>query len=222
MSCTNLERTWDLLDGELRGEEARAAREHLDSCAACREERLRHARLLERAAALPQELEPGRDLWPGIAARLRGPRVLGFSPKGGPRPRRARPLGLLAAAAALVAVSSAVTALLMRPEPRPEPGGERSLLTVTAPEADPLLKAERDYERAAAELMAALEEQRDLLSPETRESIEANLTVMDRALADLRAALESDPGNRELARLFNTTHRKRVELLRGAVRLSQS
>lgn len=46
--------------------------------------------------------------------------------------------------------------------------------------------------------------------------------MIDQALADLRAALESDPGNRKLARLFNTTHRKRVELLRGAVRLSQS
>jgi tetratricopeptide (TPR) repeat protein len=85
-----------------------------------------------------------------------------------------------------------------------------------------LLKAERDYERAAAELMAALEERRDLLAPETREALETSLNVIDQALADLRAALESDPGNRKLARLFNTTHRKRVELLRGAVRLSQS
>ena len=222
MSCEHAPRTWDLLDGELQGEAAREARAHLESCSTCRDERRRLEALRDRAAALPRELEPSRDLWPGIAVRLvGGARVLGFPRRAEPRSRPGRPLGLLAAAAALVAVSSAVTALLLRPEPVPPRDTPRELLAVAA-DADPLLKAERDYERAAAELMAALEERRDLLAPETREALETSLNVIDQALADLRAALESDPGNRKLARLFNTTHRKRVELLRGAVRLSQS
>jgi hypothetical protein len=221
MSCPNVETTWDLLDGELQGDAAHEARAHLESCAACREERRHLEALLDRARALPREIEPARDLWPGIAARLpsRG-RLLGFPGRAGSRRRPSHSLGLVAAAA-LVAVSSAVTALLVRPEPVPERETLRPLL-VTTMGADPLLKAERDYERAAAELMGALEERRDLMAPETREAIESSLNVMDRALADLRTALESDPGNRELARLFNATHRKRVELLRGAVRLSQS
>jgi len=222
MSCENLESTLDLLDGELEGERAARARAHLESCAECREERARYEALLERAAGLPREMEPARDLWPGIAARLQGgARVLGFPRRAEPRTRSSRPLVLLAAAAALVAVSSAVTVLLVRPEPGPEGGASRPYLAVSA-DADPLLRAERDYERAAGELIAALEERRDLMAPDTREAIESSLSVMDRALADLRAALERDPGNRELARLFNATHRKRVELLRGAVRLSQS
>jgi hypothetical protein len=221
MSCEHLERTLALVDGELQGALAEAACRHLEACAECAEERRHLEALLARAAALPRELEPTRDLWPGIAARLQGGvRVLGFPRRAEPRRRASRPLGLLAAAAALVAVSSSVTAVLVRPEPKPERDAPDQF--AVAVDADPLLRAERDYERAAAELMAAIEERRDLLAPQTREAIESSLSVMDRALLDLRTALESDPGNRELARLFNTTHRKRVDLLREAVRLSQS
>ena len=55
--------------------------------------------LLEQAARLPAEIQPQRDLWPDIAARLNAPV---------PTPRRRWPLSL-AAAAALVALTATVT-----------------------------------------------------------------------------------------------------------------
>ncbi|HSB60617.1 MAG TPA: hypothetical protein VLI67_02785, partial [Vicinamibacteria bacterium] len=80
--------------------------------------------------------------------------------------------------------------------------------------------AEQEYEQAATALMAALQERREMLSPETIASVEQNLEVIDRALAEVRAALERDPGNGELTRMLVSTHRKKVDTLRRVVRLS--
>jgi hypothetical protein len=68
--------------------------------------------------------------------------------------------------------------------------------------------------------MAALQERRERLSPETIASVERNLEVIDRALAEVRAALERDPGNKELTRMLVSTHRKKVDTLRRVVWLS--
>ena len=44
--------------------------EHLESCAACRETTASLQKLRERAAELPESVEPPRDLWPGIQAAV--------------------------------------------------------------------------------------------------------------------------------------------------------
>jgi hypothetical protein len=70
--------------------------------------------------------------------------------------------------------------------------------------------------------MAALEERRDSLSPETLASVRKNMEVIDSALAEVRAALQRDPGNSELTRMLVATHRKKVDTLRRVVRLSKA
>jgi hypothetical protein len=83
-----------------------------------------------------------------------------------------------------------------------------------------LAKAERDYERATAELMAALDTRRASLSPETSASIDENLRVIDQALAEIRAALEKDPASLRLGRMLTSTHEKKIETLRRVLKLT--
>jgi hypothetical protein len=86
---------------------------------------------------------------------------------------------------------------------------------------DPRLEAmERDYQAAANALLGALQARKAELAPETLASVERNLAVIDEALAEVRRALEKDPGNPDLNRMLVATHRKKVDVLRRVVKLS--
>ena len=83
-----------------------------------------------------------------------------------------------------------------------------------------LAQAERDYEAAANALLAALQQRRRALTPETIAGVQQNLQVIDRALVEVRQALAQDPHNPELNRMLVATHRKKVDVLQRVVRLS--
>jgi predicted anti-sigma-YlaC factor YlaD len=213
MTCDEVDgRLDDYADGSLSEGEFQEVELHLASCAACREQERRLRLILAQARALPRELAPPRDLWAGIAERIdaggRG-RTFWFAPM------------VLAAAAVLVAVVS--VSLLHRGEPVTAPvsvPGPAANVTPVSLEGTPLGAAEQDYERAATELLAALQERRQSLSPQTLASVERNLAVIDQALNEVRAALSRDPGNKDLTRMLVSAHRKKVDTLRRMVRLS--
>jgi anti-sigma factor RsiW len=75
------------------------------------------------------------------------------------------------------------------------------------------------FDGAVEELSATFEKQRDRLSPETVKVIEQNLAIIDRAIAESRAALEKDPNDPELPLLLSGVYRQKVELLESAVQL---
>jgi hypothetical protein len=218
MNCEELrDRIDDYVDGELHGAERDAVARHLVECPACREQERALRVLLDGAAALPRELVPERELWPGIAARLR-PSLQSF-------PRRSpRPLTLLAAAAVLIALSSAITWRIAR-----APGAPVAVTSTSAPAfrlaafkpAPDLLEAEREYASATSELLAAIEARRDSFAPETLDTVEQSLRAIDDALKNLREALRGDPGNDELTLLLTATHKRKVDALRRVVRLSR-
>lgn len=208
-------------DGALPEAECHEVESHLSACVACREQERALAALLAEAAALPKELEPARDLWPGIAERIRARGgVLRF-------PGRRAWLGtrgwsLAAAAAVLAVVSSAVTTMVVRQgEPvatAPAPG----VLRPVAGGTDGLLEAEREYARATATLLQAVAERRGRLSPATRESVERNLLTIDRALAEIRDALRERPEDGALTQLLTSTHRRKLEMLQQVVKLTKA
>lgn len=71
MSCERIR--WllgELVDGTLTMEESASVRGHLRACAACRSEELSIRTLKAGTAALPDEIEPRRDLWKGIEPKL--------------------------------------------------------------------------------------------------------------------------------------------------------
>jgi len=208
----------DHVDGGLHRNERDSVARHLLDCPACREEERTLLALLAGAAALPRELAPARELWPGIAERLR-PTLLAF-------PRRMppfRPL-TLAAAAVLIALSSALTWRIARRQDAPlalRAGAPAQGRLIALLPASGLLEAETEYARATSELLQALEDRRESLAPETLVAVEQNMRAIDEALKSLREALQSDPGNQELTQLLAGTHKRKVEALRRVVRLSR-
>jgi anti-sigma factor RsiW len=198
---------------------------HLAGCAECQAQERELRSLLARVAALPGEITPAQDLWPGVAARLRGGE--GLRVVSGTRTLLGmRPAALAAAAAVVVTVSAAlwVRGPLPVPADGPTAGGRQGTVqavAVGAPEAS-LLEAERSYAQAAALLMAALEAQKETLSPGTRAALDANLETIDEALAQVRAALQKDPGNAQLAHLLTSTHQKKLGALQRVVRLNRT
>lgn len=208
----------DYVDGLLLGGEQDQIEQHLAGCEDCREE-VRFLRwLLVDAAALPRSIAPARDLWPDIADKI------GKKPVVSPdfeRSNRRSPWfgrGMLAAAAvALIALSSAITTLLVR---------ERSLATgqdSDRPRVPAVLAEvqafETEYSRAIGELSAVLHERREQLSPETASVIEENLRIIDEAIRTSRAALKADPSNQRSVHTILAMYKKKINLLERAVRL---
>lgn len=240
MSChhENLRaRLDDWIDGRLAPAHAAEVAGHLEQCADCRRDADELRALLRDAAALAPAREPERDLWDGIAIRLRdneesatqeqpGRTVPPPVPADGNPPRRAasrrgvRPgwawSGWLAAAAclALVLLTRAPGGSAGRAAPRPD---------AAVPTVDPLLTATlRDLEsgsrQAQDEYLAALRGvESDAVDPATDGAgILRGLRTIDAALAETRAALESEPGNPLLTRLLASGYAGRIDLLRRA------
>lgn len=206
MRCEEVRERLDGRVKETLGEEERAAVAlHLETCEACRAEAHGLEALLAAAADLPREIRPPRELWAGIDARLDAPEAVA------PRAARRRPASglprwaLVAAALALVVVTAAVTSILTRR------WDEAMALKLHPPG-----KEEARFLAASQELLVGLEDQE--LSPETMAIVRRNLEVIDAAIAELRAALERDPGNGELTRMLLATYQRKIDLLEQAAR----
>ncbi|MCA9489579.1 MAG: zf-HC2 domain-containing protein [Myxococcales bacterium] len=202
MTCEEaLEPLHDRLDGPLEPAVGDALAEHLASCEPCRALAADLDRLRVAARGLPREVEPARDLWPGIAGRI-----------GGRGAWWQRPHWLLAALVLVALGSSALTAAVLR-APAPPPLEVAS--GAELPWGDEL-------DRAADELRAAVDARRGELDPETLAVVEENLRIIDAAVAETRAALDADPNNRRLQRSLAVAGEQRIALLRQALTLPAS
>ena len=221
MTCAEMD---DRLDGwvdrTLAEADRREVESHLAGCEACRDEERRLREVLVHASALPRSVTPPRDLWPGIAREIERTQAWSWT-------RIAAWQPVLAVAATVVVALAAVffgsggpapVHTVAIPSPGTEPGYRLQPAAVTM---DPgLMAMEEDYQDAANALLAALQERRGEIEPETLATVESNLAVIDRALAEVHRALEQDPNRPELGRMLASTHRKRVEVLRQMVKLS--
>ena len=198
MMCSDREvQLSEYVDGTL-GVEARALVEaHLAQCAGCREAVAELRALLAGAAALPKTVEPGRDLWAPITARIVQRATWNV--------QRAFWRGALAAAATLV-IGFALYRLLP------------SSTVLYRPEGRGWVAVQAEYQQATDELTRALATERDRLEPATLALLERNLGVIDAAIRESRDALARDPGNVELRGLFAAAARQKLELLRWATR----
>ena len=213
MSCQEaIDRLDEYVDGTLPERDLHEVELHLHACAGCREEERLLRSLLTQAAALPRRMEPPRDLWPAIQDRIAA---------GAARPRMAgswwAPMALAVAAALVMALAAT---LLRRQGPSRSPASLVPALETVS--VRPIGDAEADYERATAALLAALDERRGSLSPETLAAVDRNLAVIDQAMAEVREALRKDPGSPQLTRMLAATHRKKVDVLQRVVKLTTS
>lgn len=221
MKCEEaLARLDDYVDGSLGEAEFQELELHLHECAGCRREEALFRSLLAQAAAVPKEMSPPRDLWPGIARRIEGKSVLPF-PRALAWSALWSPGALAAAATVILAVAAALRTGGLAPSSGPEAGPTTAVVRPAAYATAPVLDAEAEYVRATSALLTALNERRDALSPETLAAVEANLRVIDDALGQIRAALRKDPGNTQLTRMLTSTHQRKVDVLRRVVKLSR-
>lgn len=221
----------DFIDGALSDGEMDAVRRHLEVCPVCVAEADGLCELRSAARALPREITPPRDLWAGIAARIEAERATVEAPqevievdfqRSAATNRWRRWAGMAAAAVVLVTVSSGITAYLMRT--RSETGA--AVATLPAAEVRTgntalagFRPAEAEYLSTVASLERELAGRREQLAPETVATVEANLRIIDRAIAEARAALVADPANGDLPHHLSEIYRQKVQLLQSAVQL---
>jgi anti-sigma factor RsiW len=225
MSCERFQTVLDdHVDGVLDAEARREVEAHLDRCATCRTTERELRELLRAAEELPGEIEPGRDLLPGIRA------AVGVSATTAPTSRVGVPSTGSASwtrwaglAASLLVLSAAVITYLRLGNGENAPGVPRpSGDTVAArfEASNPYRAAEEEYLAATRQLLAVIEERREHLSPETLAVLDRNLAIIDKAIHEVRAALAADPGDPGSELVLNAMYQQKIELLRRVSRLS--
>lgn len=162
--------------------------------------------------ALPRDIEPERDLWPAIEARLE------------PRDVRAgrRWLWPAAAAVLLVVGSTLITATLLRDD---EPlVAQRAPAASQAGYADaafgPGQALDPAYETARQDLARTLSARIDRLPPDARRQVEKNLAEIRRASAEINAALELSPGDPLLEELLLNAYQDELAVLASVNQLA--
>jgi len=183
-------------------------------------------RIDEALSQLPRSIQPGRDLWPDIAARL----------EPGVAPARARPRWVWAAAAAvlLVVTSSLITAALLRHEtqplasspPMPRAGSLEAPEVIPATAGDltagfgPGHRVGPAYLANRRVLARELEERLARLPPEGREQLAKNIAELRRASAEINAALQLHPGDPLLEELLFNIYQDEISVLANVDRLT--
>jgi hypothetical protein len=193
------------------------------------------AQLDARLRELPSEVEPGRDLWPGIAARL--------EQADAPLQRVTRGPAWawqVAAALVLVAGSSLLTASLLDRSP---PTGQFAGQSASQPASQPSRAApdlaqggasvlpaafgptgrlDGEYLAAREQLTRMLEERIAVMPPSARAKLEFNLGEMRRAADEINAALAAQPGDPLLEELLLKTYQDELAMLSNVNQLTDS
>ncbi len=193
----------DVVDDALPDAEAASLRAHLVGCAECQSEVDLLRVTLQRMSRLPRSIQPERDLRGGIWAQADSKTLWSFR------------YPLAAAAVLLIAISSAVTVLLTRDSNEPV-----VRVTENAPTPVDLVRLEDQYSSELESLQHTLRDQRADLSPETVRILEENLEIIDKAIAEARAALVNDPQSDMLGELLRSAYQRKLDLLKQAARSS--
>jgi len=162
-------------------------------------------RLLAEAAELPRSIEPRRDLWPEIEARL-----------GERRPAVAvawRRFAYQAVAAIFFMALGAVLALALRPAAESPKVGPGDVRAASLTGVSDFATVEAEYLRAKDQLWLLALSRRDELSPVAMRVVERNLRIIEAAIRDLRGALADDPENSQIEGMLLAKHRQGIEIL---------
>ncbi|MCH7852709.1 MAG: hypothetical protein IIB76_00055 [Proteobacteria bacterium] len=165
--------------------------------------------LMARASALPQDIQPQRDLWSGIATAIAKPPAV--APWNRFMAQAAAVLVLVGGSSGLTyfAVTdddrAAVDDVVQTPELifRPVSGsfGSRYMLGPGYQDAHSVLASQLD-----------LEMQR--LSTEARQDVHTNLTIIRTAIADINRALADEPDNTLLQKLLLSSYQEELSVMK--------
>jgi len=206
MSCQDYELSLgDYVDGTIE-EAARAAlTAHLTVCPRCRA-LVADFTAIRLAARDLEPVPPSPHVWTRLSAALDEER--------GPRPSRAWSFWQTVAAAGMAATLVLSLSWI---------GGQ--LARATAPVEAPVTiraqfdDAEADYTSAIAGLESITRTEQGALDMDTADVLQANLTVIDSAITESRAALATEPDSRVAQESLFDALRSKLELLQDTVAL---
>lgn len=165
--------------------------------------------LLAKAAELPKDVAPARDLWPSIEARLKGETQTA-------RPRAFGWPAALAAGFLVASVSALLTwGLTRNPEPsvQPELAGVQSAETAIMPvNYGPNSGITAKELVLRDKLLVQFREKFGELQPSTREAIAKNLAVIQTAADEIDAALAKDPASGMLKSFLAGAYKQELQL----------
>jgi anti-sigma factor RsiW len=203
----------DYVDGSLPAEELKGIEAHLAGCHACRAMAADFAAIRRSARALEPHVPPPH-VWTKLAASLEGE---------GRRP--AVPWRLLAVAATVILLAGGASWILLRQPVSPARSGGAAQ-TSQAPATNPelvqsveteLKLAEEHYQKAIAGLEQITRTERTALDPQIAAVLQKNLDVIDQAIGESRAALQTQPANEVAQESLFDALRSKVGLLQDTV-----
>lgn len=224
MNCADLnEALVDLVDGRLDGAAQRDVERHLEGCAQCRA-LAEDLRSIRASAFMLDRREPKPEAWPRIQAAIAAepkPNVLDMrlgrrSFSGG------APVWLGAAAALILATVIGIMPLMNRQAEHDDaaqadsaPAEEITVESVTAE----FEAAEKHYQKAIDDLQTIANKDTGELDPQVAAVLQKNLTVIDQAITESRAALQSQPSSSNAQNGLFDALRTKVALLQQTVEL---
>jgi hypothetical protein len=228
MKCADLQSDVlvDLVDGRLDPTQQRGVERHLEACAECRA-LVTDLRSIRAAAFMLDRREPAAAVWAKLqdavkAEPLPKGRVLGMSltrrSLGG---GTAWPVWLGAAAAVILATVIGLLPLLNR---NATPGGDDTEAAAT-PQitvesiAKEFEQAEQHYQKAIDDLQTIANKDTGELDPDVAAVLQKNLSVIDQAISESRAALKTQPSNTNAQDGLFDALRTKVALLQQTVEL---
>jgi anti-sigma factor RsiW len=233
MTCVDLQSDVlvDLVDGRLDGAEQRGVERHLEGCEQCRA-LVEDLRSIRAAAFMLDRREPQAGTWSKVQAAIAAEPLpkgrlldIGFSRQGN-RARFGRtnwPVWLGAAAALLLATVIGLLPLMNRAAPEHDDSAQATAsdpneVTVESVTAE-FEAAEKHYQKAIDDLQTIANKDTGELDPQVASVLQKNLTVIDQAISESRAALKAQPANASAQSGLFEGLRTKVALLQQTVEL---
>jgi anti-sigma factor RsiW len=224
MSCNDYrDAIAEFVDGRLDAAGRRALERHVDDCPVCRA-LVADLKSIQAAAFTLERRQPPSAAWETIRARVAAEARV--SPRGRmlqwPRTGRAWAVWGSAAATLLVAATIGIYPLL-------DERGHQDDTAVATPAADPdsaiatvqaeFQAAEEHYEKAIRGLEQIAKTESGELDPQVAAVLQKNLQVIDQAIGESRAALQTQPSSVDAQDSLFDAMRTKVAVLQQTVEL---
>jgi anti-sigma factor RsiW len=231
MNCADLQTDVlvDLVDGRLDGAEQRSVERHLEACQNCLA-LVDDLRSIRAAAFMLDRREPSAATWSKLQAAIAAEPAAKL--RVFPTPAAVRrslgeggwPVWLGAAAALILATVIGLMPLINR-----APALHDDAATAEPADADPEVTvesvtaefeaAEKHYQKAIDDLQTIANKDTGELDPQVASVLQKNLTVIDQAISESRAALKSQPASSNAQNGLFDALRTKVALLQQTVEL---
>lgn len=202
----------DYVDGDLNPEEIRAFEKYLELTPEARMELEALLRLKNDTNALARNVHPPKELWEQIASKIEVRPVATVQNN-----NRYWRIALPLAASFLLALGLAYQVQNLDNSVSVQLKTQIVAPTPEMPQA--YLEAVAEYKAARVELVDALEERLDTMSPKIRATVQENITVISGAVEEIRLALESNPDDSNLMWLLVATQKKELRFLEELLNL---